>query len=188
MRSTPITLAAARRSARDGVWDLRTVCPHCGRLHTHGGGDGLAPVGGHRKALCDSSCAYTLVVSQSRWHATLIHDVALLTALLGERATSACKSRARSGLAGLVDDAREMPGYARLVDSTGAPAFGLSELDVLVPASGPVAAAIRAAGVENSGRLYSDDRPPWVSPARAAEYVSRLRTVLDAAAVAEASK
>jgi hypothetical protein len=127
-------------------------------------------------------------VSQSRWHAAQIADVELLTALLGKRATSACKSRARTGLFGLVDDAREMPGYARLVDSTGAPAFGLSEIDVLVPASGPVAAAIRAAGVENGGRLYSDDRPPWVSPARAASYVAKLRTILAAAAVAEAAR
>lgn len=27
----------------DGVWLLTVKCPHCGKRHTHGGGDGARP-------------------------------------------------------------------------------------------------------------------------------------------------
>jgi hypothetical protein len=31
------------------------TCPHCGEKHTHGGGDGPVPQGGHRVAHCRNS-------------------------------------------------------------------------------------------------------------------------------------
>lgn len=47
---TPAVTATPRRG-RDG-WILELTCPHCGEIHTHGGGDGLVAQGGHRVAHC----------------------------------------------------------------------------------------------------------------------------------------
>lgn len=46
----PIVTATASRVR--GCWILEIVCPHCGRRHTHGGGDGPVPSAGHRVAHC----------------------------------------------------------------------------------------------------------------------------------------
>ena len=37
-----------------GVWDLQVLCPHCGKIHFHGGGSGenAADYLGHRVAHC----------------------------------------------------------------------------------------------------------------------------------------
>ena len=179
--SAQIILAAARRDAL-GNWKLALVCPLCHLRHTHDAGSGPSPVGGRRAAPCDPSSWHQLVVSQSRWHASLVDDVEWLTARLGKRATAATKARAKTGLVGLAEDPSDPPGFVRLVDLAGEPAFGLSELDVLVPASGPVAAAV------GGSVLYAEVTAPWLSPARAAEYVAKLRGVLVAAAVAEAAR
>jgi len=37
---------------RPGVWTLKIVCPYCGATHTHGGGTGNKPEGGHRASHC----------------------------------------------------------------------------------------------------------------------------------------
>ena len=46
----PAAPAAACRVR--GVWILKLTCPYCGKTHTHGGGDGPVPDGGHREAHC----------------------------------------------------------------------------------------------------------------------------------------
>jgi hypothetical protein len=49
----PIVFATSRRVR--GVWIIKLTCPHCGEKHTHGGGGGLVPHGGHRVAHCRNS-------------------------------------------------------------------------------------------------------------------------------------
>jgi hypothetical protein len=49
----PIVIATARRGRE--CWLLELTCPHCGEKHTHGGGDGPVPQGGHRVAHCRNS-------------------------------------------------------------------------------------------------------------------------------------
>jgi hypothetical protein len=36
----------------NGQWELMVKCPYCGQQHTHGGGNGEKPDGGHRNAHC----------------------------------------------------------------------------------------------------------------------------------------
>ena len=50
MCDDPIVFATARRVRE--VWILKLTCPHCGKTHTHGGGSGPVPYGGHRVAHC----------------------------------------------------------------------------------------------------------------------------------------
>ena len=45
-------VVATPERARDGAWLLNVRCPFCAKLHTHGGGNGDAPYGGHRVAHC----------------------------------------------------------------------------------------------------------------------------------------
>lgn len=47
----PIVIATNVRRGRE-CWILKITCPHCGKTHTHGGGDGPAPHGGHYVAHC----------------------------------------------------------------------------------------------------------------------------------------
>ena len=44
-------IVTAKR-AKDGLWTLKGICPHCGKKHTHGGGTGREPLLGHRVAHC----------------------------------------------------------------------------------------------------------------------------------------
>ena len=47
----PVAYATATRGRE--CWGLTIAfCPFCGRVHRHGGGDGPAPVFGHRVAHC----------------------------------------------------------------------------------------------------------------------------------------
>lgn len=60
---TPIAYAVPRRG-RDGIWPLIVDrCPLCGQRHSHGGGNGDAPVFGCRAAHCMTTGAgsYRLV-------------------------------------------------------------------------------------------------------------------------------
>ncbi len=57
----PEVVARAKR-CRDGTWGLIVACPHCGREHMHGGGDGERPgLYGHRYSHCEGSPSYRLV-------------------------------------------------------------------------------------------------------------------------------
>jgi hypothetical protein len=131
-------------------------------------------------------------VSQSRWHAALIEDVELLTARLRRPTTDTYKARAKTSLCGLAHDDEALPGFMVMVDRGLAPAFGLGADHALVDADGPVANALRASAVEHGAdggaMLFTAACAPWLSPAHAAAYVCRLRAVLAAAAVAEASR
>lgn len=60
-----IALATARR-ARDGVWDVRALCPHCGLIHLHGGGDGPRPYGGGRLSECLLGHYHVIIVEVQR--------------------------------------------------------------------------------------------------------------------------
>ncbi|MBK6008810.1 hypothetical protein JJB11_22160 [Ramlibacter ginsenosidimutans] len=53
--AVPVALVQARQCAK-GYWVWRvSVCPYCGRQHTHGAGDGPRPTGlGHRSAHCST--------------------------------------------------------------------------------------------------------------------------------------
>ncbi len=39
---------------RPEVWLLKIRCPYCAQTHTHGGGSGARPYGGHRVAHCQN--------------------------------------------------------------------------------------------------------------------------------------
>lgn len=61
MKSDP-DVQIDRAVYRDGAWSLTIRCPHCGHLHTHGGGSDPRPEGartsflGHRASHCPSLC------------------------------------------------------------------------------------------------------------------------------------
>lgn len=44
-------------------WDIAVRCPHCGRTHHHGGGDGAVPFLGARVAHCAAGGSYRLAVT-----------------------------------------------------------------------------------------------------------------------------
>ena len=47
---------------RNPIWILELTCPHCGRLHQHGGGVvSEPPLLGHRVAHCHRSDGYELI-------------------------------------------------------------------------------------------------------------------------------
>ncbi len=192
--TAPTVLAAARRCLRDNAWSLTLYCPHCHRIHVHGGGTGPVPSGGHRSAHCStgSGKGYLLSPSQNRWHRALIEDIAWLSERVNRPTTDVFKARARTSIVGLIEDDRGLPGYLRLVDRTGGAAFGLADADVLVDVLGPVARTVRLSAVAHRDPgyavLFDDMSAPWLSRGHAAAYVERLRAILAAAAVAESAR
>ena len=52
LRTPPVVFGEATRAAGRQVWSLRIKCPWCNKWHTHGGGSGPEPQGGHRLGHC----------------------------------------------------------------------------------------------------------------------------------------
>ena len=56
--------------SRDGIWGLSYRCPHCQKVHRHGGGNGPAPDLGHRVSHChaDGAPASVTLVAREKVH------------------------------------------------------------------------------------------------------------------------
>lgn len=52
MRAARIPCVEGKTAKDRGVWAIASRCPHCEKIHHHGGGDGIAPDGGHRVSHC----------------------------------------------------------------------------------------------------------------------------------------
>jgi hypothetical protein len=186
----PTVLASATWSARTRGWILDIVCPHCADPHVHGGGDALAPEGGHRLSHCATpgvlGRGYHLVVARTKLEGALVEDAVWLAGRVKRPTSKSFRARSRSAIYGMVFDNRALPGCALLVDREYAPAHGLGEAEATIDASGPLANAMVAASeardADGATWLYRDRSSPWHASTAARTYVDKLRYLLAAIA------